>query len=46
MEFINGLLEQINFDEIMTKVTDFLATIDFAEILDKVIGFITGIIAG
>lgn len=44
MDFINGLLAQINIDEIMTKVTDYLATIDFAAILDKIVGFIMGLV--
>lgn len=40
LEFLNGL----NFDAIITALTDFLAKIDLQEILDKIIAFVAGLV--
>lgn len=44
MDF-STILSSIDFDAIMTKITDFLATIDFQAILDKIIEVVTGLIS-
>lgn len=44
MDAILALLEGIDFNAIMTKVTDFLASINLQEILDQIITFVTGFI--
>lgn len=45
MDQIMAMLGEINFAEILTKVTDFLAGIDFQAILDQIIAFVSGLIA-
>ena len=45
MDFITGLLENIDFNAIMTAITDFLAKINLQEVLDKIISFVAGIAA-
>lgn len=40
LEFLNNL----NFDGIMTALTDFLKSIDLQEILDKIIAFVAGLV--
>ena len=44
MEQVLGFLETIDFDGIMTAVTDFLAKVDLQELLDKLINFIAGLV--
>lgn len=43
MDF-SAILDLIDVDAIMTKITDLLTQIDFQEILDKLIGLIMGLI--
>lgn len=45
MDQIMAILGEIDFAEILTKVTDFLAGIDFQAILDQIIAFVSGLIA-
>lgn len=45
MDQITALLEGIDFDAIITWVTDLLAQIDFQAILDEVIAMVSGFIA-
>lgn len=45
MDVITGLLGNIDFNAIMTAITDFLAQINLQEVLDKIISFISGIVA-
>ncbi|MCQ2485138.1 MAG: hypothetical protein MJ168_07370 [Clostridia bacterium] len=44
MDQVLGFLENIDFDGIITAVTDFLATINLQEILDKIIAFVAGLV--
>ena len=39
-----AILDKINIEEIMAKITEILAKIDFQAILNKIIEFITGLI--
>lgn len=39
-----AFLDSIDFDGIMTAVTDFLAKIDLQEVLDKIIAFVAGLV--
>lgn len=41
---IGAILEKIDIDAILAKITDLLAKIDFQAILNKIIEFITGLI--
>ncbi len=41
---INAILEKIDVDAILAKITDLLAQIDFQAILNKIIEFVTGLI--
>lgn len=45
MEQIIGYIESIDFNAILTAITDFLAQIDFQAILDKVMTIVAGLIA-
>ncbi len=45
MEQIIEFIENIDFDAIITAITDFLAQIDFQAILDKVMTMIAGLIS-
>lgn len=40
----SAILDKIDIDAIMAKITDLLAQIDFQAILQKVIEFVTGLI--
>lgn len=40
----SAILDKIDVDAIMTKITDLLTQIDFAAMLDKLAGFIMGLI--
>lgn len=40
----SAILDKIDVDAIMTKITDLLTQIDFAAMLDKLVGFIMGLI--
>lgn len=44
MDQITALLEGIDFDAIITAITDFLATIDFQAILDEIMAMVSGLI--
>lgn len=44
MDF-SAILEMINIDAIMTKITDLLTQINFEEILAKVVEWVMGLIA-
>lgn len=40
----SAILDKIDVDAIMTKITDLLTQIDFAAMLDKLVSFIMGLI--
>ncbi len=40
----SAILDKIDVDAIMTKITDLITQIDFSAILDKLVGFIMGLI--
>lgn len=44
MDQVLAFLDSIDFDGIMTAVTDFLAKIDLQAILDKIIAFVAGLV--
>ena len=44
MDQFTALLEGIDFDAIITAITDFLATIDFQAILDEIMAMVSGLI--
>ncbi len=44
MDQVLSFLNSIDFDGMMTAVTDFLAKIDLQAILDKLIAFIAGLV--
>ena len=44
MDQVLDFLNSIDFDGIMTALTDFLAKIDLQEILDKIIAFVAGLV--
>lgn len=41
---ISAILDKIDVDAILAKITDLLAQIDFQAILNKIIEFVTGLI--
>ena len=41
---INAILEKIDVDAILAKITEILAQIDFQAILQKIIDFIAGLV--
>lgn len=45
MEQITAFLGSINFNEIITVITDELAKIDLQKIVDEIIKFVTGLFA-
>jgi len=43
MDQVLAFLNDIDFDAVITTVTDYLAKIDLQEVLDKIIAFVAGI---